>query len=296
MSAAVSAVELEGLNRVHHAAGPRGAGAGQGGQAQAGTPPRGRAAGARARLPTPSWSWAALPFLLLLWSALASRFPSYILPQPWEVAQEGWRWIASGKLWPQLLASLLEELGGFGAAIVVALALGTSAGISTRFRAFVTPLNGLSMAIPPIAWAPLTMIVFGIGYMAIIAVIFIAAVFPMVQVIQDGVLAIRGGEVRAARVLGASRVQLLLHVYLPASLPALTSALRAGFSQAWRALVAAEMIGASRGIGWMVSMGGQVGNAAQVLLGIALIGLTAWLAELLVFRRLERRHEGWRGH
>ena len=245
---------------------------------------------------TPSWSWAALPFLLLAWSATAARFPSYILPQPWEVAAEGWRWLSSGKLWPQLAASLLEELGGFAAATMVALVLGTAAGMSKNFRDFVTPLNGLFMAIPPIAWAPLTMIVFGLGYWSIIAVIFIAAVFPMALTIQDGVQAIRGGEVRAARILGASRLQLLLYIYLPASLPALTAALRVGFSQAWRALVAAEMIGASRGIGWMVSMGGQVGNASQVLLGIALIGLIAWLAESLVFRRIEQHYSAWRSH
>ena len=152
------------------------------------------------------------------------------------------------------------------------------------------------MSIPPIAWAPLTMIVFGLGYLAIVAVIFIAAVFPMALTIQEGVQSIRGGEVRAARILGASRLQLLLHVYLPASLPALTAALRVGFSQAWRALVAAEMIGATRGIGWMVSLGGQVGNASQVLLGIALIGFIAWLAESLVFRRIERHYQTWRSH
>ncbi len=250
----------------------------------------------RLTTPKPTWSWAALPLLLLLWSATASRFPSYILPQPWEVAQEGWRWVADGKLWPQLGASLLEELGGFGAASVAALLLGTTAGISKHFRDFITPLNSLFMAIPPIAWAPLTMIVFGLGYFSIVAVIFIAAVFPMALTIQEGVLAIRGGEVRAARILGASRLQLLLHVYLPASLPALTAALRVGFSQAWRALVAAEMIGATRGIGWMVSLGGQVGNASQVLLGIALIGGIAWLAESLVFRRIERHYQSWRSH
>lgn len=248
------------------------------------------------RAPTfaPSWSWAALPALLLLWSAAASRFPAYILPQPWEVAQEGWRWLDSGKLGQQLLASLLEELGGFGAAVFAALLLGTAGGVSTRFRDFATPLNSLFMAIPPIAWAPLTMIVFGLGYLSIVAVIFIAAVFPMALTIQEGVQAIRGGDVRAARILGAGPLQLLLHVYFPASLPALTAALRVGFSQAWRALVAAEMIGASRGIGWMVSMGGQVGNASQVLLGIVLIGAIAWLAESLVFRRMERHYQGWR--
>jgi ABC-type nitrate/sulfonate/bicarbonate transport system permease component len=243
----------------------------------------------------PSWSWASLPALLIVWCVAASQVPSYVLPQPWDVALEAGRWIRSGDLWHQMGASLLREIGGFTAATVAALALGTAGALSTRFREFASPLNSLFMAIPPIAWAPLSMIFFGLGYLSIAVVIFIAAVFPMAATIQEGVLAIQGGEVRAARTLGANRLQLLRHVYLPASLPFITTALRIGFSQAWRALVAAEMIGASQGIGWMVAMGGQTGNSSEVLLGVSLIGLIAWLMESLVFRRIERRYESWRG-
>lgn len=246
------------------------------------------------RLPTPNWGWASLPFLLLVWIALASRFPSYVLPQPWLVAAEALRWLEDGSLWKQFRASALEELAGFTSAVLVAVLLGTAAGMSRRFRDFIAPLNSLFMAIPPIAWAPLILIVFGLGFFSIVLVIFIAAVFPMAVTIQEGVLGIRDGEVRAARTLGANRWQLLGYVYLPASLPFLTAALRIGFSQGWRALVAAEMIGASQGIGWMVSMGGQIGNASQVLLGIAIIGLLAWLMESLVFRRIERHYQSWR--
>lgn len=246
------------------------------------------------RLPTPNWGWASLPFLLLVWIALASRFPSYVLPQPWVVAAEALRWLEDGSLWKQFRASALEELAGFTSAVLVAVLLGTAAGMSRRFRDFIAPLNSLFMAIPPIAWAPLILIVFGFGFFSIVLVIFIAAVFPMAVTIQEGVLGIRDGEVRAARTLGANRRQLLWYVYLPASLPFLTAALRIGFSQGWRALVAAEMIGASQGIGWMVSMGGQIGNASQVLLGIAIIGLLAWLMESLVFRRIERHYQSWR--
>lgn len=246
------------------------------------------------RLPTPNWGWASLPFLLLVWIALASRFPSYVLPQPWVVAAEALRWLEDGSLWKQFRASALEELAGFTSAVLVAVLLGTAAGMSRRFRDFIAPLNSLFMAIPPIAWAPLILIVFGFGFFSIVLVIFIAAVFPMAVAIQEGVLGIRDGEVRAARTMGANRRQLLWYVYLPASLPFLTAALRIGFSQGWRALVAAEMIGASQGIGWMVSMGGQIGNASQVLLGIAIIGLLAWLMESLVFRRIERHYQSWR--
>ncbi|MBD9503772.1 ABC transporter permease [Pseudomonas sp. PDM17] len=246
------------------------------------------------RLPRPDWGWASLPFLLLVWIALASRFPSYVLPQPWVVGAEALRWIADGSLWKQFRASALEELAGFGSAVIVAVVVGTAAGLSRRLREFVAPLNSLFMAIPPIAWAPLILIIFGLGFFSIMLVIFIAAVFPMIVTLQEGVLGIRDGEVRAARTLGATRAQLLVHIYLPASLPFLTAALRIGFSQGWRALVAAEMIGASQGIGWMVSMGGQIGNSSQVLLGIAVIGLLAWLMESLVFRRLERYYQSWR--
>lgn len=245
-------------------------------------------------LPRPNWGWASLPFLLLVWIVLASCFPSYVLPQPWVVGAEALRWIEDGSLWKQFRASALEELTGFGSAVVIAVIVGTAAGLARRFREFVAPLNSLFMAIPPIAWAPLILIIFGLGFFSIMLVIFIAAVFPMIVTLQEGVLGIRDGEVRAARTLGATPTQLLVHIYLPASLPFLTAALRIGFSQGWRALVAAEMIGASQGIGWMVSMGGQIGNSSQVLLGITIIGLLAWMMESLVFRRLERHYQSWR--
>lgn len=241
-----------------------------------------------------NWGWMSLPFLLVAWSVIASFYPSYILPQPWDVAKEALRWFNDGSIWRHLEASIYEELGGFVLATTVAIFLGAFAGLSNRFRDFISPLNSLFMAIPPVAWAPLTMIIFGLGYWSIVMVIFIAAVFPMTITIQEGIQSIRGGEVRAARTLGANTQQIILHVYVPASLPFLTAALRIGFSQAWRALVAAEMIGASKGIGWMVSMGGQIGNSSQVLLGIVIIGLIAWLMETLAFKRLEKHYQTWR--
>jgi len=199
-----------------------------------------------------------------------------------------------GELWPHIGWSLLEEVGGFGAAIICSLFFGFLAGFYKGFREYIVPLNGLFMAIPPIAWAPLMLIIFGIGYTTIVIIIFISAVNPMILTIMEGVLHIQGQEVRAARVLGAKKWQLFLHVYLPASLPFVTAALRIGFSQAWRALVAAEMIGASVGLGYMVQTGGEVGNSRLVLLGIVLIGFFSYLFERTLFRPIEKRYEVWR--
>ena len=201
-----------------------------------------------------------------------------------------------GEIWPHVGWSLLEEVGGFGAAIVCSLVFGFLAGFFKGFREYIVPLNGLFMAIPPIAWAPLMVIIFGLGYTTIVIVIFISAVNPMILTIMEGVLQIQGQEVRAARILGARRWQLFLYVYLPASLPFVTAALRIGFSQAWRALVAAEMIGASVGLGYMVQTAGEVGNSRLVLLGIAMIGLFSYIFERLLFRPIEKRYEVWRLH
>lgn len=245
-------------------------------------------------LPKFSWSWLSIPSLLVAWMLIATQFPSYILPQVWEVAAEAYEWAADGSLFPHLWASFLEEVGGFGSAIIVSVIAGFMAGFYKPFREYIVPLNGLFMAIPPIAWAPLMLIIFGIGYTTIVVVIFISAVNPMILTIMEGVLTIQGSEVRAARALGANRWQLFRHVYLPASLPFVTAALRIGFSQAWRALVAAEMIGATQGLGWMVSMGGEIGNSRQVLLGIVLIGGVSWMFERLLFRRIEKHYEVWR--
>ncbi|MCE4553385.1 ABC transporter permease [Pelomonas cellulosilytica] len=240
-------------------------------------------------------AWASIPLILLVWMLLALRMPSYVLPQPWDVLREGLRAWQDGSLPRHLGASLLRELAGFGLAAALAIALGTAMGLSAGWRAFMGPVNSLFMAIPPIAWTPLVILFLGLGEASMLAVIVMAAMFPMAITVEEGVRSIEGGEVRAARTLGASRRQLLRFVYLPACLPFITAALRIGFSQAWRALIAAEMIGASKGIGWMVSTGGQIGNSSQVLLGIALIGLIAWLTESFVFRRLEARYSHWRG-
>jgi NitT/TauT family transport system permease protein/taurine transport system permease protein len=240
-----------------------------------------------------SWSWVSLPSLLLVWIAISWNVPSYILPTPLEVIEEGYDWALKGELHPHLIDSFAREIIGFGAAVIVALTLGFLGGFFRPFREYLTPLNMLFMSIPPVAWAPLMLIFFGIGWQSIVVVIFISGVNPMIVTIMEGVLQIQGNEVRAARILGAKPWQLFLHVYLPASLPYITAGLRIGFSQAWRALVAAEMIGASTGIGWMVSMGGEIGNTAQVMMGIVLIGLFSWMFERFGFRQLEKKYEVW---
>jgi len=250
--------------------------------------------GFKFKLPKFSWSWLSLPSLIVVWFLISMNMKSYAFPDPIDTFSEGVRWFANGYIYPHMWASFKEEVGGFGAAIIVSLIFGFLAGFNRGFREYMIPLNGLFMAIPPIAWAPLMLAIFGIGYTTIVVVIFISAVNPMIITIMEGVLTIQGSEVRAARALGAKKAQLFWYVYLPASLPFITAGLRIGFSQAWRALVAAEMIGASVGFGVMVTEGGNIGNMRQVMLGIVLIGGVSFLFERMIFRQIEKRYEVWR--
>lgn len=249
------------------------------------------------------WSWLSVPSVIVVWILIAFQLPNFLLPQFWVVAFDGAQLFDASKdsnIYITLWVSIKEELFGFGAAIIVSIVLGFLAGFFKPFREYIVPLNGLFMSIPPVAWAPLMMILFGLPEqndivpLSIVSVIFIAAVCPMITNIIEGVLQIQGTEVKAARILGARQWQLFVYVYLPASLPFITAALRIGFSQAWRALVAAEMIGAVAGIGFMVSNMGEVGNTSLVLFGIALIGGLSWLFERLFFRPIEKRYEVWR--
>lgn len=204
-------------------------------------------------------------------------------------------WSTLGSLGPHVWQSFLEVAVGFSIASLVAIILGFWAGFSRGFREFITPLNGILMSIPAIAWAPMMLNIFSNPFVAIIVVVYIAAVSPMIIAIMEGILTITGQEVRAARALGCRPRQLFIHIYIPASLPFITAGMRIGFSQAWRALVAAEIIGGlGRGLGQVVSFSDQIGDAKSMMLAIAMIGFLSYLFERLIFRRMEKRYEVWR--
>ena len=206
-------------------------------------------------------------------------------------------WWTLGSLGPHLWQSFQEVAVGFGVACIVAIILGFWAGFNKGFREFITPLNGILMSIPAIAWAPMMIMIFTNPFVAIVVVVYIAAVSPMIIAIMEGILTITGQEVRAARALGCKPKQLFVYVYIPASLPFITAGMRIGFSQAWRALVAAEIIGGlGRGLGQVVNLSAQVGDATSMMLAISMIGFLSYLFERLIFRRMEKRYEVWRLH
>jgi ABC-type nitrate/sulfonate/bicarbonate transport system permease component len=146
--------------------------------------------------------------------------------------------------------------------------------------------------IPPIAWIPLSLLWLGIGNAQNQFIIFLGIFFPLLLNTIQGVKNIEPNLVRAARCLGASELQLLRKVVLPASLPMILTGMRVGFGVGWMALVAAELVGASTGLGFLINDARSVLRTDIVILGMLTIGCVGLVIDLLI-RRIAKAMLPW---
>jgi ABC-type nitrate/sulfonate/bicarbonate transport system permease component len=241
------------------------------------------------------WLWGSLsvPFLLIVWVAVASRYPELILPGPLRVFEELFKQLASPDFYDHIGISLYRLGIGFGIAAVSAFLVGTLAGLSEPFRLFLRPIVSFFQATPPMAWAPLFILILDLGNAPMIAVIVMAAFFPILVNVIQGMELIKQSHIRAALTFGANRFQLARYVYLPEVMPSAFGGIVVGFGIAWRSLVAAEMIGGDAGIGWLIVTSGQMANSPLVMVGILTIGILALLFEFILLKPLKKRFASW---
>jgi taurine transport system permease protein len=148
--------------------------------------------------------------------------------------------------------------------------------------------------LPKIALIPLVIVWFGIGEGAKFFLIFISSFLSIVVGAMAAVQGVSQGRLRAAQTLGASRRQQFVHVVLPDALPEVFTSVRLSIGIGWTSLIAAEMVAANSGLGWMVINAGSYLRTDVVLLGIVLLGLTGYAFDWLL-QGLQRRHAPWTG-
>jgi NitT/TauT family transport system permease protein len=146
--------------------------------------------------------------------------------------------------------------------------------------------------IPPIALIPLVIVIFGIGTSAKIAIIFFAVFLVMVVTIYQGVRNVDPTLIKAARVLDATAKDIFLDVIVPASFPYILVGIRLGLATALTTLVAAELTGASQGLGNMIQEAALYFNMGEVILGIITIGVIGFMIDKAVLF-LEKKLTGW---
>jgi len=246
---------------------------------------------------------SALSLLLLLfiwWSVTAlGLIAPLFLPSPQQVVRKlllvaGPQGFMDATLWQHLSASLTRMLIALTAAAVIGIPVGIAMGISPVVRALIDPLIELYRPVPPLAYLPLMVIWFGIGETSKILLIFLAIFAPVVLSTVAGVRNAQQVRLRAAASLGANRWQQLRWVILPGALPEILTGLRIGLGVGWSTLVAAELIAATRGLGFMVQSAGEFLATDVVLAGIAVIAVVAFSLELSL-RALQRRLTPWNG-
>ncbi|ENZ7707173.1 taurine ABC transporter permease TauC [Klebsiella aerogenes] len=246
-------------------------------------------------------SVATLAVLLAIWWAVTALqlISPLFLPSPWQVLQKlltiaGPQGFMDATLWQHLAASLTRIAIALVLAAIVGVPVGIAMGLSPTVRGILDPLIELYRPVPPLAWLPLVIIWFGIGETPKILLIYLVIFAPVVMSTLAGVKSAQQVRVRAAQSLGASRAQVLWLVILPGALPEILTGLRIGLGVGWSTLVAAELIAATRGLGFMVQSAGEFLATDVVLAGIAVIAIIAFVLELGL-RALQRRLTPWHG-
>lgn len=202
--------------------------------------------------------------------------------------------VAGSTLWQHTEISLERVFGAFFLSCVTAIPIGVLMGTNRVMRGIFDPIIEFYRPLPPLAYLPLMIIWFGIGELSKTLLIFLAIFAPMAISARAGVRSVSIEQIHAAYAMGASRMQIVRFVVLKAALPEIITGMRIGIGFGWTTLVAAEMVAATRGLGFMVLNAAQYLQSDTVIMGIVVIGLFAFGFDLLV-RYVEKMLVPWKG-
>lgn len=201
---------------------------------------------------------------------------------------------AGATLLDHTVTSFLRVFGAFLLACAVGIPLGLATGMSRLARGIFDPPLEFYRPIPPLAYLPLMIIWFGIGELSKVLLIFLSILAPLALGTRAGVRSAAIEQIHAAYSMGATRWQVLAHVILPAAMPEILTSMRIGIGFGWTTLVAAEMVAATHGLGYMVLTASQFLQTPIVIMGIVIIAAIAYSFDMLM-RWIERRVVPWKG-
>jgi len=250
---------------------------------------------------TSKWvSTATIAVILCAWWGVTGMhgIDPLFLPSPGAVATKFVEVLRDGYVDSTLLehlgASLARVFTALVAALLIGVPVGLAIGASPIGRGVFDPIVEFLRPIPPLAYLPLVVIWLGIGETSKVVVITLAMFAPIAISTAAGVKSVAPNRLDAARAFGAKGWQLLLYVMLPSALPDILTGLRIALGAGWTTLVAAELIAATRGLGYMIQSAAQFLVTDVVIMGILVIAAVAFLLEAGV-RALERWLVPWRG-
>ena len=221
-----------------------------------------------------------------------------VLPSPVQLWDATWDFARNGysgfSMWDHLWLSFSRLAKGLFWGMVLGIPIGLAMGLSNRWRGIFDPIVELLRPIPPLALIPLFIVWFGIGEEGKVNLLLFASIWIMVIAARSGVLAVNITKVHAAYSLGASKAQVLRHVIIPNALPEILTGVRVAIGVCWGTLVAAELLGASAGLGFTIFKARQFFLLDLMLSAVILISILG-VGMDIVMRITEKRLIPWRG-
>lgn len=216
----------------------------------------------------------------------------YVMPPPSDLYTT-FLYLAEGPLWTNIAASSLRVLIGFVAGSLLAIVIGSIVGLWYSAERYLEPSFQALRAVPSLAWVPLLMIWFGIGETSKVVLIAKSAFFPVYLSLFSGIRNVDRKLVEVGEMYRQPLPVLVWRILIPASLPHLFTGLRYGLSLAWLSVVAAELLAASEGIGYMLSDGRELSRPDLVLIAIICLAILGKVSDS-VFKLVEDRCLSWR--
>ncbi len=227
----------------------------------------------------------SLIFFFLVWDSAARMFASG-LPRPHNVVLQLWLMLfdplAGKSLLGHVWASTQRILIGFTIASLVAVPLGLMMALNRYVNAIVKPLFDLLKPMPPLAWISIAILWFGIGETSKVFIIIIGTFVPCLLDAYNGVRLVEPELYDVVRMLGGNRRDEILHVCFPAAFPAIFAGLQIALSIAWSCVLAAELVSARSGLGFIIILGMNLSRPAMIVGGMVVIALVSWGMSQLV--------------
>lgn len=232
--------------------------------------------------------------LLIIWEVVyrvgveyLEIWKPYMFPSPITVIKTLFDLIKDNTLGVAILASMKRIIVGYSISLLIGVAIGLTI---VRFKYLDENLSPVILGLqtlPSICWLPFSMLWFGLNESAIIFVITIGSTFAISLAIVSGIKNVNPLYLRAAKTMGASGFNVYKNVTIPASLPNVISGMKQGWSFAWRALMAGEMLSATKGLGQVLSIGRDLADMSQVMAVMVVIIILGLMVDKLIFGRLE---------
>jgi sulfonate transport system permease protein len=226
-----------------------------------------------------------VPVLVVgLWAVVTATgaVAPHLLPAPLDVVRAGVQLAEQGILGQYVAISLQRVLLGFALGAAVGLVLGAVVGLSRVGRLLLAPTAGAFRTVPSLAWVPLLLLWMGINEDSKVTLVAIGAMFPVYTTVAGALRHVDPHLVEVGRAFGLTRIPLLVTVQLPAVLPAVVSGLRLALAQSWLFLVAAELLAASMGLGYLLTESSSNGRVDRVLLAIVLLAVLGAVTDAVV--------------